>query len=397
MACLGLVNIGAVATGILAAPRLEAEAIFVENGRIAAVGAASRIGAAGADVVVDCLGATVIPGLIDSHCHVVLGDYTPRQKTVDFLDSYVHGGITSVVSAGEGVHAPGRPHDAVAAKALAIAAAKCFEHFHPNGMKVNAGSVVLEPGLTEADFAEMAKHGVRHAKYGFGGYAQPRDGEPEVRLAQKHGLCVMSHSGGSSIPGSSPISHEVLLHLRPDVCGHVNGGTTSLDEKGIDRIIAESEMALQIVQAGNLKSALHIVKRARDANVLHRVCVASDTPTGTGVMPLGVMKSICELASLGDLPPEVVIALATGNNTRAFRLAAGTGTIAVGAPADLVVCDAPSASLAADALTAIARGDIPGISCVVVDGQVRVGRSRNTPMAKRLATFTGIAVAGAGH
>jgi enamidase len=397
VATLGLVNIGVVATGVLGAPRLEAETILASDGRIAAIGAASRTGASRADVVVDCLGTTVIPGLIDSHCHVVLGDYTPRQKTVDFLDSYVHGGITSVVSAGEGVHAPGRPHDAAASKALAIAAAKCFEHFHPNGMKVNAGSVVLEPGLTDADFAEMAKHGVRHAKYGFGGYAQPRDGEPEVRLAQKHGLCVMSHSGGSSIPGSSPISHEVLLHLRPDVCGHVNGGTTSLDEAGLDRIIAESPMALQIVQAGNLRSALHIVRRARAADVLDRVCVASDTPTGTGVMPLGVMKSVCELASLADLAPEVVIALATGNNAHAFRLAAGTGTIAVGAPADMVVCDAPSASLARDALTAIARGDIPGISCVVVDGQVRVGRSRNTPMAKRLATFTGVAVAGAGH
>jgi len=394
---LGLVNIGALATGILASPRAEAEAILVEDGRIAAVGAASRTGAARADVVVDCFGTTVIPGLIDSHCHVVLGDYTPRQKTVDFLDSYVHGGITSVVSAGEGVHAPGRPHDPAASKALAIAAAKCFEHFHPNGMKVNAGSVVLEPGLTDEDFAEMARHGVRHAKYGFGGYAQPRDGEPEVRRAQKHGLCVMSHSGGSSIPGSSPITHEVLLHLRPDVCGHVNGGTTSLDEAGIDRIIHETEMALQIVQAGNLRAALYIVKRAREAGALARVCVASDTPTGTGVMPMGVMKSVCELASLGDLPPEVVIALATGNNTRAFRLAAGTGTMTVGAPADLVVCDAPSASLAGDALTAIARGDIPGISGVVIDGQVRVGRSRNTPMAKRLATFTGVAVAGAGH
>jgi enamidase len=397
MSTLGLVNIGALATGILSAPGLEAESIFVQDGRIAAIGAVSKTGASQADVVVDCLGTTVIPGLIDSHCHVVLGDYTPRQKTVDFLDSYVHGGITSVVSAGEGVHAPGRPHDAVAAKALAIAAAKCFEHFHPNGMKVNAGSVVLEPGLTDADFAEMARHGVRHAKYGFGGYAEPWDGEPEVRLAQKHGLCVMSHSGGSSIPGSSPINHEVLLRLRPDVCGHVNGGTTSLDEAGIDRIIAESPMALQLVQAGNLRSSLHIVKRAREAGVLARVCVASDTPTGTGVMPLGVIKSVCEIASLGELPAEVVIALATGNNARAFRLAPATGTIAVGAPADLVVCDAPSASLAADALTAIARGDIPGISCVVVDGQVRVGRSRNTPMAKRLATFTGVTVAGAGH
>ena len=215
MATVGLINIGALATGDLAEPRAEIETLLVENGRIAALGAAGRTAAGRADVVVDCRGTTVMPGLIDSHCHVVLGDYTPRQKTVDFLESYVHGGITSVVSAGEGVHAPGRPHDPAASKALAIAAAKCFEHFHPNGMKVNAGSVVLEPGLDEADFAEMARHGVRHAKYGFGGYAHPRDGEPEVRRAQRHGLCVMSHSGGNSIPGSSPISHEVLLHLRP--------------------------------------------------------------------------------------------------------------------------------------------------------------------------------------
>jgi enamidase len=353
------------------------------------------VGAGGADVVVDCHGTTVMPGLIDSHCHVVLGDYTPRQKTVDFLDSYVHGGITSVVSAGEGVHAPGRPHDPAASKALAIAAAKCFAGFHPNGMKVNAGSVVLEPGLTDDDFAEMARHGVRHAKYGFGGYAQPRDGEPEIRRAQKHGLCVMSHSGGNSIPGSSPITHDVLLHLRPDVCGHVNGGTTSLDEAGLAEIVATTDMALQIVQAGNLRSALHILDLARTHRALDRVCLASDTPTGTGVMPLGVLKTVCEVASLGGLAPEETIALATGNNARAFRLT--TGTIAVGQPADLVVCDAPAASLARDGLDAIARGDIPGISCVIIDGHVRVARSRNTALAKHLATFTGITVAAAGH
>jgi enamidase len=326
---------------------------------------------------------------------VVLGDYTPRQKTVDFLDSYVHGGITSVVSAGEGVHAPGRPHDPVASKALAIAAAKCFEGFRPNGMKVNAGSVVLEPGLTDDDFAEMAKHGVRHAKYGFGGYAHPRDGEPDIRRAQRHGLCVMSHSGGTSIPGSSAITHEVLLHLRPDVCGHVNGGTTSLDEDGLRTIVTGTDMALQLVQAGNLKSALFILRLAGEAGALARVCVASDTPTGTGVMPMGVLKSVCELASLGELAPETAIALATGNNARAFRLA--TGTIAVGQPADLVVCDAPAASGAPDGLGAVARGDIPGISAVVIDGTVRVGRSRNTPLARRLAAITGAPVAAAGH
>jgi enamidase len=392
---LGLVNVGALATGDLAGPLLAVDAILVRDGRIAALGTAGATGAAAADVVVDCRGTTVMPGLIDSHCHVVLGDYTPRQKTVDFLDSYVHGGITSVVSAGEGVHAPGRPHDPVASKALAIAAAKCFAGFHPNGMKVNAGSVVLEPGLTDADFEEMVRHGVRHAKYGFGAYAHPRDGEPEVRRAQRHGLCVMSHSGGASIPGSSPITHEVLLHLRPDVCGHVNGGTTSLDDEGLTQIVRDTAMALQIVQAGNLRSALHILRLAREHGALDRVCLASDTPTGTGVMPMGVLKTVCEVASLGDLPPAVAVALATGNNARAFRL--DTGTIAVGRPADLVVCDAPVASAARDALGAIARGDIPGISCVIVDGQVRVGRSRNTPLAGRLATVTGVTVAGAGH
>jgi enamidase len=207
----------------------------------------------------------------------------------------------------------------------------------------------------------------------------------------------MSHSGGTSIPGSSPITHEILLHLRPDVCGHVNGGTTSLDEAGLDTIVRETDMALQVVQAGNLRSALYILKRCREARALARLCVASDTPTGTGVMPMGVLKTVCELASLGDLPPAEAVALATGNNARAFRLAPGTGTIAVGAPADLVVCDTPAASQAGNAFEAIARGDIPGISCVIIDGAVRFGRSRNTPLAQRLATFRGLAPAGAGH
>src|SRR5947207_952199 len=86
------------------------------------------------------------PTPLDGHCQVVLGDYTPRQKTVDFLDSYVHGGITSVISPGE-IHAPGRPTDAIGLKALALAARACFLNFQPTGMKVHAGSIVIEPTL----------------------------------------------------------------------------------------------------------------------------------------------------------------------------------------------------------------------------------------------------------
>ncbi|MCL6641296.1 MAG: hypothetical protein K6T92_07980, partial [Candidatus Rokubacteria bacterium] len=55
------------------------------------------------------------------------------------------------------------------------------------------------------------------------------------------------------------------------------------------------------------------------------------------------------------------------------------------------------ASAARDALGAIARGDIPGISAVIIDGVVRVWRSRNTPLAGRLAEIRGAALPGAAH
>ena len=380
---LAVVNVGKLLSGDLRNPVLDADSILCENGLISSIG--KKLDVSEADIVIDAKDTTIIPGLIDSHCHIVIGDYTPRQKQIDFLDSYVHGGITSVVSAGEGVHAPGRPHDPIAAKALAITAFKCFQNFQPNGMNVNAGSVILEPGLTEEDFAEMAGIGLRYAKFGFGAYADPRDGKPEVRNAQKYGLCVMSHSGGASVPGSIPIDHEVLLHLAVDVCGHINGGTTSLDDDGVVRIINESQMALQIVQAGNLRSALNLLDAARHHNALDRVCIGSDTPTGTGVMPLAIIKTVCELSSLGNIRPEETIALATGNNARIFGL--NTGTIAVNKPADFIALDAPFGSVAKDALGAISRGDIPGISCVVINGHIQVRRSRNSPLATRLVSF----------
>jgi enamidase len=387
MSRLAIVNIGSLVSGDLEKGLLDADSVMCEDGVIVQIG--RGLNASNVDVIVDAQGTTVMPGLIDSHCHVVLGDYTPRQKTVDFLDSYVHGGITTVVSPGA-THTPGRPHDPVAAKALAIAYSKCFENFRPNGMKIHAGTVLLEPGLTEADFAEMGRHGVRYAKYGFGGYADPRDGEQDIRNAQKHGLCVMAHSGGTSIPGSTHIDYDILLYLRPDVCGHINGGFTSLDDEGVARLVRESDMVLQIVQAGNLRAALHIIELAYQQKALARICLGSDTPSGTGVMPMGIIKSICELASLGKFRPEETIAFATGNNARIFGLK--TGTIALNMPADLIICDAPVGSPAHNALEAIARGDIPGISCVIIDAQVKISKSRNTPLANRLATVKGVGI-----
>ncbi|WP_432047177.1 amidohydrolase family protein [Streptomyces asiaticus] len=388
MTTLAVVDAGTVLSGDHRTPLIaDADTVVSEDGTIVAVGRRGDLATLvdTAEVVIDANGSTVAPGLIDSHCHVVLGDYTPRQKTVDFLASYVHGGITSVVSPGE-IHAQGRPHDATGVKALAIAAMSCFRNFHPGGMTVHAGSVVLEPTLTDEDFADLEKAGVRLAKFGFGLYEDPADGYDQVRSAQAHGITVMCHSGGASIPGSKPITPDHLLHLAPDVCGHVNGGPTSLSIEGVDKIIGETSMALQLVQAGNLRSAVRILRKCHEEGRFDRIVIGSDTPTGTGVMPLGVIKTVAELSSLSGIDPAQVWAAATGNNARTWDLAAGF--IAPGAAADLVIMDAPWGSTAPDALGALAIGDIPGITAVVTQGVLRNLTSRNTPRAARLVDVT---------
>jgi enamidase len=378
-----VVNIGRLVSGDLAAPTLDADALLLAGGTIAEIG--SGIDRGRAERVIDVQGAAVGPGLIDSHCHVVLGDYTPRQSAVGFLSSYVHGGIVGAVSPGE-IHLPGRPHDAAGVKALAVIAQRSWSAYRPGGMKVLGGSIVLEPSLTDADLAEVAAEGVRLAKFGFGLYADPADGVPQVRGAQAAGITVMCHSGGASIPGSKPISADHLLLLRPDVCGHLNGGPTSLDPGGVAEIVRETDMVLQLVQAGNLRSALDIVALVDDAGAHDRVVLGSDTPTGTGTMPLGVIKTMAELSSLGGVDPAVAWAWASGTIAATYGLAGGV--VAPGRAADLVVADAPWGSLAGDALGALARGDIPGISAVLIDGEIRALTSRNTPAPTREVAVT---------
>jgi enamidase len=385
MAALAITNAATLISGRLEQPIVQAaDTVICRDGKITAIGPREALAheLAAADQVLDARGTTVAPGLIDSHCHVVLGDYTPRQKTVDFLESYVHGGITSVISAGE-IHAPGRPRDASGLKALAIAARACFQSFRPSGMRVHAGSVVLEPTLQQEDFAELERAGVWLAKYGFGAYADPMDGEPQIRWAQRHGLKVMCHSGGASIPGTRPITPEHLARLRPDVCGHANGGPTAMPEAGVEMLVRETSLVLQIVQAGNIRSTVRLVELAREVGGLDRLIVGSDTPTGTGVMPLAIIKTLAEVAALTGLDPSACWALATGNNAHVYGLT--SGLLAIGADADLVVMDAPWGSAGSTALEALAIGDIPGLSAVVIEGVVRTLRSRNTPAATRLA------------
>jgi enamidase len=379
---VAVVNIGDSHCGDAAGTTLPGDALVLDGGEIAWIGDSHDVEQGAHEQVIDAVGVSVMPGLIDSHVHITFGDYTPRQNTVGFLDSYVHGGTTTSISASE-VHVPGRPTDPAGVKALAVAAQRCFSDYRPGGMRVYAGMVILEPGLTEEDFRELRALGVWLAKAGFGAVATPFDYVPLVEAARAAGLTVMSHTGGGSIPGSaSKIGAEHLLAMRPHVAGHVNGGPTALTREENAQLVEEGgEMSLQLAHAGNLSSSLDLVARALDAGVFERVLIATDTPTGTGVIPLGMLRAMAELASLSEASPRQVISAATGHVAAAYGIEAGL--LAIGRPADLLLVDAPVGSAADTAFGALAIGDLPAISVVITDGVVRLTRSRNTPAPAR--------------
>jgi enamidase len=211
-----LKNIGTIVSGDIENPLLEGDAILIRDGKIAGVGLLGDFDVSACEKVVDCDGATVTPGLIDSHCHPILGDYTSRQNQMGFLDSELHGGVTTIISAGE-VHLKGRPKDPAGVKALAILASKSFANFRPGGVKVIGGAVILEKGLTESDFEEMAREGVRTVgEVGLGSIKDPEDARPMVSWARKQGMVSMMHTGGTSIPGSSTVTAEMVKATAPD-------------------------------------------------------------------------------------------------------------------------------------------------------------------------------------
>jgi enamidase len=378
---VAIVNIGTIISGNLAEPVLKGDTILTEDGRIRLVGTASASDVEACDVVIDAAGAVAAPGLIDSHVHTTFGDYTPRQQTVGYLESYLHGGTTTAISASE-VHVPGRPRDADGVKALAVAAFKCFEHYRPGGMKVHAGSIILEPTLAAEDLAEVARQGVWLAKAGFGAFASPFDYAPLIKAARAAGMITTVHTGGSSIPGSGTVGADHLLALQPHVSFHINGGPTAMPDRDFERLVLESDIALQVCTAGNLRTTILCARLAERHDALDRLIVATDTPTGSGIMPLGMLYTMAHLASLAHLLPEQCIAAATGSNARVYGL--DSGLIAPGKAADIMVLDAPDGGTQDNALDAIRNGDIAAVAAVVSAGEPRfVGRSRNSPAPTR--------------
>lgn len=380
-------NIGLLLSGDIDRPILDADTLVVHDGLITAVGRAKDCDTEGATTVVDARGTCVAPGLIDSHVHPVFGDWTPRQNQIGWIDSTMNGGVTTMVSAGE-VHLPGRPKDIVGLKALAITAQRAFDNFRPGGVKVIAGAPVIEKGMTEQDFKDLADAGVKLlGEVGLGSVKAGEEAKQMVAWARKHGIQSTIHTGGPSIPGSGLIDKDVVLEADADVIGHINGGHTSLPWKHVCELCEKSSRAIEIVHNGNEKIAIEAARAAIELKCPHRVILGTDGPAGSGVQPLGMLRLIALISSFANIPAEVVFGFATGNTARMRQL--NCGLIEVGRAADFVFMDRAQHTAGKTLLESVQLGDIPGIGMVMIDGIVRCGRSRNTPPATEIPVVVG--------
>lgn len=370
-------NIGKIASGNINQPILDADTILIKDGKIAKVGKKEEIDIGGAAQNIDANGMVVTPGLIDPHTHMVIGDWTPIQKSIGWMEGALLGGVTTMMSQGEN-NIGGLPMDTAGNKALAILAAKTYKKYRPGGaLKVHGGAVMLVEGFTEEDFKEMAEAGVwLIAEIGGCGLYKPKDVIPMVKWARKYGFKVSAHLGPVSIPLSAPLMANEILEIQPDVAVHVNGGSTAVPFSEVKKLVDNADFFLEAVFNGNPRAAVDMVDYMRKKDALNRLVIGSDTPTGNGMIPVAILRMIVQISSLNRVPAAEVIAAATGNTARAFGL--NVGKIEVGREADILVIDRPTGSQGRDALEAIETGDIPGTAMIMVDGRVVALRGRDT-------------------
>jgi enamidase len=360
--------------------------MLIADGRIAALDPPDGTAA---DLVLDAQGGAVLPGLIDGHVHPVFGEWTPTQDAIGWIGNYLHGGTTSMVSAGE-LHTPGLDYANLSpdlVTALAEVTRATTGRLRWSGVKLLAGTVLLVPGMSEAHFDRLAKAGVKMAKFIFYPLLRdPAEARRYVRMCRERGIRVKVHTGGVSRSGLSQIcGYDILSWLDPDIAAHVSGGPIPMSDGDLMRTIGETSFWLEVCSSGNDRSTLLAARRLKELGRLDRLTLGTDTPGGTGIIPRGMLRNICYLAGVCGLTAGEAIACATGNTAKAHGL--DTGALRPGAPADFLIAAPVEGSAGTMLSDSIAHGDMPGISHVFVDGEALVdGRSRQTPPPARVPT-----------
>ena len=387
MTSLLLHSLGGLITGDWQDPYHNVESLYVEDGLIAELGSRRD----DADVIIDAQGLMAMPGLIDTHVHPTFGDFTPTQNSVGWMNAYLHGGVTTLISAGE-LHVPGLPldpPDAQLFKYLAVLAKRCSDNLTGPLPRLVGGALLVAPGLGEGDFDEVAKVGINTAKFIFYPYGDDdREAENYVRWCNERGIVVKIHSGGVSRSGvSRPAGSALVQQLAPDVVGHIAGGPIPMPLDEMETIVNDTDAYLEIATGGSFRRAIELTEFVLKKGAQARVIMGTDTPSGTGVTPRAMFRNVALIASMGGVSPEVALCMATGNAAIAHRL--DSGFLQEGKRADILLVGKIKGSVGEDTLSGLAIGDIPGISVVITNGNLTIsGRSEQTPPPETGAVVT---------
>ena len=353
--------------------------MVIEDGVIAAIGG----DVPAPDRVISAGGLSVIPGLVDGHVHPTFGEWTPAQNSIGWMHNYLHGGTTSMISAGE-LHLPGLAVDDLNPElvvSLAVTSLATTGRVRSSGVKTTAGTVLLTAGMTQSHFDRLAEAGASQAKFIFYDWKHLDSGEPMryLKWARERDIVVKMHSGGVSRSGASRVAgYELVSAVKPNVVAHISGGPIPMPDDEIRQTIHELDAYIEICSSMNYRATQVAVNELTQRGELHRLTLGTDTPGGTGVIPRGMLRNILYLASVCQLDPGVAVAAATGNTALAHGL--DVGTLEVGQSADFLILGPITGSQADNVLDCFALGDLPGIAGAFVDGEpLFLGRSEQTP------------------
>jgi len=424
---------GNVIDGLADRPRRNCS-LRVQDGRIVALWDGPRPpgeATTRAERVIEASGKTVMPGLIDAHCHISYGE----GRTAEEVDVYggaewasvravwncarvLRSGVTSFCDPGSTWLVAVTARDAIASGMFAgprifaagrhIVGDGGFADYFPSwlGMPVSAEGVLCHTrGEMVREVRQQVKNRVDLVKISGDSQAQERladagpclsDDEMQAIVATAHALgrkTTIHARYANTVRAAVRAGVDWLIHasyMRPEDIGLVRDAGTPIcptftftanivewgREVGVDPNYVE-------VKKRELDALAEIHRRAHEAGIP----LLAGSEAGFSVTPYGEWhtRELELLVDLAGMSPMAAIRSATSRNAAAFGWAGEVGTLEKGARADILVIDG-------DPLADIGiLADPARITAILHDGE-EVDRAGPAPERRRMAHERGFNV-----
>ncbi|WP_422072239.1 guanine deaminase [Tranquillimonas rosea] len=392
--------------------------VLVDDGRIAAVGAADALRAAHPDATVTDYGeALILPGFVDAHAHypqtAIIASWGKR--LIDWLETYTFPEESRFHDAAYAAQMAETYLDLVTAHGTTTVCTFCTIHpesvtaifaaAERRGMRLLAGKTAMDRNAPEflRDTAQSAYddskallqrwHGRGRLSYAvtprFSPTSTPEQLAAMGALWAEHPDCPMqTHLSEQSdevawVADLFPQARDYLDTYEAAGLvgpGALFGHAIHLTPRETARI-AETGGALVHCPTSNTFIGSGLFDTARRAAEGHRIGLATDTGGGSSFSMLRTMAAAYEIGQLTGtaLHPAQLLWLATAGSARALRLDDRIGTLAPGMEADLCVLDLAStpaieqAAARADSVweqvfPTIMMGDDRAVAATWIDG-----------------------------